>query len=220
MKRIGGGARRSRRRTPDLVSDVGFSTRRVISLAVAMALILAVWPVGVRAATTFLNVFITDPVNTSQKARVYGGALKVTGNVNVTGLPKVGGSVQLVPTDPVSGTEVEILPGPFDPPSQGHVDIFEMPAGEQLIVEFVSVRVWVPSGQVATCALQTGGPVEHPIPLVPQGSLFGDDAFVGVLEGRIYVDGAGLGVFCQRSGGGDDWMVHASFSGYLVDMDG
>ncbi len=89
------------------LEPAAFTTRQVTAI-VAMAFVaVLLWPVGASAGNAFLNVFITDPTNTSAQAHVTAaGQLQVAGSVAVTNTPTVGidASANTVKIDPSANT--------------------------------------------------------------------------------------------------------------------
>lgn len=100
-----------------------------------------------------------------------------------------------------------------------------VPAGKQLVIETVTVQVFVPAGQkvLAKIGMVGGGNfAEHKLMLTPQGSFNFDleDYFAATESVRLYADqGSAIAVNLTRSGSDVNlWGGSYTVSGYLLDI--
>jgi hypothetical protein len=95
---------------------------------------------------------------------------------------------------------------------------YTIPTGKRLVVEHVSVRANVPSGQRVRGNLVTPSTPYPGTPSIPfswQGNFSGQDLLVGSLPMRAYVDGkVTLTVLRNSSSGSGNWQ--ATIIGYLI----
>lgn len=198
-----------------------FLALQVVSVAVAIGVVYALLPAGAEAGSAFLNVFISDKTDSTRFARVDSdGNLQVAGNLGITGTPsfEVAGtsSVQLVPTNPMSLQGSESSEG--DTGVRAH--LFDVPSGQVMVVESISVFVSVESGLTPWCVLETENDVLEGffVPVVLQRTGGSSDFFVGALQTRVYAGTGGIRMECATGVFSDRSFVNAMVSGYLVDV--
>jgi hypothetical protein len=139
-------------------------------------------------------------------------------HVDADGNLQVGGTVQASPTEPLTVRSSFI---DLDGSNTGLENVFTVPAGKQLVVEYVFVDGRVSVGQTLTSEFIAGNVFVHTT-LFPQGEIDpGLETFSGEGAARLYV-GPESEVSCQlRRSDADSpgsFIVggHCGFSGYLV----
>ena len=131
-------------------------------------------------------------------------------NVGITGRP----SVQLAPSEPVGQQLFGALSGSS---ATTYRQLYEVPAGKLLVLEYVSAQIGVPSGGRAFVEF-FGATSKIYLPMSLQGSTGSTDVIVGSQPVRMYLP-AGNTLWCSayRTGiGGGSYAC--DFAGYLVDM--
>ena len=140
----------------------------------------------------------------------------------------VTGSVNIVVTDPVAGSVTIPLSGTTS--ATGTLTLFfspsgfatTVPAGKRLVIEFVSVRVEVPSGQKATVVLIAvvgTAAAQHIIATAPLTGFGTADLFEASVPARIYADPAtSVTAFVARTSATGSANAFVKFSGQLVDV--
>ena len=186
------------------------SARINLSLTIILVVALLCSQLPIAAQTrAFLNVFISDPADNSRLARVDAdGRLQVAGNFGVLGNP----SVQFVPTRPINVTREGTVGGDGD----GQLDLFDVEAGQRLIIEFVSLRLGRDAGAVASCELHYDNdqPSGHYIPVVVQG----EHLLMAAEQTRIYANGqVRVRIRCTSGSQTGLTQIKGGISGYLVD---
>src|SRR6266511_1049737 len=186
-------------------------TRQAIGIVVVIGLTYAVRPIGANAAA-FFNMFITDPSDTSRVAHVdRDGNLQVTGNLGINGTPsfQLTGtpSVQLVPANPLSPRGTAQTNG--DTGVGAH--LFDVPSGQRMIVEFMSVFVSVEAGLTPDCLLETEGRAfeGYHFPVFPQKASGSSWHFIGGLQTRIYAGEGGIRMECATGVFSDHSFINA-----------
>ena len=97
------------------------------------------------------------------------------------------------------------------------VGTFKVPAGKELVIEYVSASGSVPAGESMTYSVATGS-VQHFIPAVQQVPDSYLTIFVAGQQTRLYADpGTTVTLGVIRTGGGGTASATISISGTLVD---
>jgi hypothetical protein len=136
------------------------------------------------------------------------------------------------PTDPQTTAAKPVPPGGGNSPTgptfqiQLGVDLkqsfvgtnsFAVPAGKQLVIEYVSASGSVPSGESLMYSVTTGS-VQHFIPATQQALDLYRVFFIAGQQTRIYAEpGTTVIVGVLRTGSGGDASANISISGSLVD---
>ena len=200
-----------------------FSGTHITIMVVAMSLAVVGAPVAVAASTgSFIN--ITDPVTAAYKARVTSkGSLAVTPRDASTGYSaKVDALGRQLVTGPVTvGGKVIVTPAlpavPFSNISESNGTT--VPVGKHLVVETVSVLLYVPSGNKVGALLKykTGGVAARMfLPVTLQYSDSGTDYYFATTTVRLYAD-PGSRVFVDAySPSGVGVGTQCTVSGYLI----
>ncbi|MGH7287441.1 MAG: hypothetical protein ACREI8_05415 [Myxococcota bacterium] len=112
--------------------------------------------------------------------------------------------------------------------SLGDDESFTVPSGKRLVIEFVSFKLVVPTGQKPTFNWVringSTGSVDFFFPLTVQatGDLIGgvnSDIFIGSSETRLYADpGSTVGLSVRRDADVSTGSASVSVSGHLVDL--
>lgn len=200
-----------------------FTGRQVTTMVVALMATVVLLPSAVWAVDVFTNVAITDPVS-GVKAKVdHDRRLNVgDGDGPIT----------------VDGTVTAQAPAPFrvfqtsqiaadDTISEGCLST--VPAGRRLVVESVSVFVFVPEGQAVLAALQLRAPgtdakvADYIVPLSSQGAVLGGvisrDRIAGTEALRAYVEpGESLEVVAIRNQDDLAGELRCTVSGHYVTL--
>jgi hypothetical protein len=103
---------------------------------------------------------------------------------------------------------------------------FFVPSGKRLVIENVSVKAFLPSGEQLQVGFTYSDPsdpgvfIRQDFPVTSQGIRFpGADDFVASQQMRVYVDsGTLITVFGHREPDHGFFNVDFSFSGFLVDL--
>lgn len=98
-------------------------------------------------------------------------------------------------------------------------DTISVPSGKRLVIEYITARIRVPTGQSVrlTLTLDTSSPssIHYYFPAVAEGSFFGQDSF-GVTEHlRLYAEEE-VTLFAERSGSIGIGNFEFAISGYLI----
>ena len=106
-------------------------------------------------------------------------------------------------------------------------DHYTVPAGKRLVIEYASLKAFLPPGQAAVMGIETilnNEPVKHSLPQTPAvvttNPLLGDGSLNVVTTGqqmRIYGDGS-VTVKAERTGDTGSATFIFTISGYLVDV--
>ena len=200
-----------------------FSGTHITVMVVAISLAVVGAPVAVAASTgSFVN--ITDPVTAAYKARVTPkGSLAVTPRDAVSGYSaKVDALGRQLVTGPVTvGGKVTVMPAlpalPFSNVSESNGTT--VPAGKHLVVETVSVLLYLPSGNKVGAFLRykTGGVAARMfLPVTYQYSDSSNDLYFATTTVRLYAD-PGSQVFVEaNSPSGVGVGTQCTVSGYLI----
>jgi hypothetical protein len=182
------------------------SSRQAAALVLAVALMLALVPLGARAAQ-FVSALITDPVNPSRQAHV-----DANGNLQVTSADALGR--QAFSFQDNSG---------FINGGEGASVTFTVPSGKRLVIEFVSEFVALQSGQrLSRATIQTesnGNPLLSDLLPIFSGTLAnGFDDGAAAQDLRLYADaGTNVILLANRDLTAGTGELHAAVSGYLID---
>jgi hypothetical protein len=187
-------------------------------LVIAMAQVLV--PAVANAGTAFLNVFISDPTNTGNKAHVdSAGSLQVAGAVHVEGTP----SVRDADAPARETFQIEVGVDAADGETFLGPERFFVPSGKRLVIQDVAGLITVPSGelvlQVWVETATGGGPrLEHDLLPTFTGTHLGLDDFVVSRLTQLYADGGTeVDVQAARFGFSGEASGFVTISGYLVD---
>lgn len=189
------------------------------------------------APTTDTAAFDIQPVfvaNDSTSAVPVSATQSGDWNVAVTGAVEVTGTVAIANTDteaiPVRNVTAEGVQTPWVGGGQilvpagrywASTQFYYPPPGKRLVLEYVTLELSVPSGQVAYSATVLGtaggaGQSFH-VPLeVTTSSASGRAAFATAQQVKLNVE-QGLVVAVQRSGNTGAALADVALSGYLVD---
>lgn len=220
------------------MSTARINGRHVTAIVSAVCVAIVLAPVAVLASSApkaggIERVYITDPHHSANRASVSStGALSVRGTVDVGNLPptqNVSGSVNvgnLPSTQNVSGSVTAIpgLPGtPFTDygSGAGATESVTVPAGKHLVIQTISVRGGVTSGdnlQADVDYVTNGvtGFVLVPLTYAYTNSSLGYDFYVGTVSVDVYADPGStveLTLF-SPTGTFDESLI--SVSGYLT----
>ena len=200
-----------------------FSGTHITIMVVAISLAVVGAPVAVAASTgSFIN--ITDPVTATYKARVTAkGSLAVTPRDAATGFSaKVDVLGRQLVTGPVTvGGKVTVMPAlpavPFS--NSGESNGTTVPVGKHLVVETVSVFLYVPSGNKVGAFLKykTGGVAARMLlPVTYQYSDSGNDLYFATATVRLYADPSSQVLVDAYSPSGVGVGTQCTVSGYLI----
>ncbi len=110
----------------------------------------------------------------------------------------------------------------LDPSQLGGAVTFTVPAGKRLVIEFASMEVVLAQGRVALAGLTTvvnGVNGSHWLNFTSAGPAGGFPiSYIASQEVRIYADPGTQVLFNFLDDIGGDGVMHASISGYLVDV--
>ncbi len=125
-------------------------------------------------------------------------------------------SVAIAAAQPSSEEEVNILAETFDQTNQVDLQVFTVPAGKQLIIEYVSLRARVPAGETVNSAL-LNLPHVHFFVVAAQGTIGNQSFFTAAQNTRIVIGAGQRVVFrAERSNHGTTALVSATIAGRLV----
>ena len=200
-----------------------FSGTHITIMVVAISLAVVGAPVAVAASTgSFVN--ITDPVTAAYKARVTPkGSLAVTPRDAVSGYSaKVDALGRQLVTGPVTvGGKVTVMPAlpalPFSNVSESNGTT--VPAGKHLVVETVSVFLYLPSGDKVAAFLKyrtAGVAARMFLPVTLQYSDGGTDYYFATTTVRLYTDPGSQVLAEALSPSGVDVGTQCTVSGYLI----
>jgi hypothetical protein len=186
--------------------------RRFATTAAVLALLmLLLYPVGTTAATAFFTVFISDPIDPSNRARVDAG-----GSLNVRNVEEPGRS----PRSPFQASVSGDIP---DGVSGVGINLPDAPIGTRFVIRFVSASVTVPAGQrpisLSLTTTVNQSPVAHSFAPAFVGEAGTSHRFLMNSETMLFHDRASgaAQVFVQRNDGTGQAFARFAVSGYLLD---
>jgi hypothetical protein len=215
----------------------GTPTRQLVAAGLVLIVALLLSPVGASAAGSLVS--IVDG-NGDSKAQVDAGKLRIgdsDGPLTVNGSVLVDGKVRVSnqPADPLSVIDTG---GPAIQPLRFQASfsmaenttgqstlVYTVPQGRRLVIDTVSFRIQVPSGQYAlasvgmtTPEVQVGS-ASFSIPMQSEGTFNGRITYTGLEDLVILVDpGEKVIAAVGRSGVTGTASALATASGHLVDL--
>ena len=191
--------------------------RKVLIVASSVLAGALVVPPGLAAAKDAVQSVLI--ANTPDQPVPVAGSVAVTGTVGVNGTVPVDGTVSVRDSREPFETRVDLPLGagtPFDTFS------FDVPAGKRLVVEFVSARVALPSGQTPLLSANaSNGATGFAIPLALQGVGNGNGFWAGAMPAVDFASAGAyfIGIERQNPAGGALSGTASGFvylSGYLL----